>query len=56
MIFVRLDRKTMVAGTPIPWDSPDLLQIMCGLCFASIDEALRPGLKNYLCEDYDADW
>ncbi|RPD61676.1 hypothetical protein L226DRAFT_522479 [Lentinus tigrinus ALCF2SS1-7] len=56
MIFAKLSRNMLVAGDPIPWDSPELLQTLAGLCFASVDQAEREWLPEYLCEGHAVTW
>ncbi|KAI0758812.1 hypothetical protein C8Q74DRAFT_1221455 [Fomes fomentarius] len=51
-ICVRIQNKHInefIAGEAMDWDDPRLIQTMAGFCFASIDDQLRPGLREFLC-------
>lgn len=51
-LFVRIKNKhgnKLIAGKAMDWDDPLLMQTMTGFNFASIDDQLRPGLREFLC-------
>ena len=42
--------ELVVSGELLPWHGGDVMATLIGLCFASIDEKLRPGLAEFMCD------
>lgn len=51
LIYVRTKpTELVVAGELLQWDGKDTMETLIGLCFASIDEKMRPGLAEFMCD------
>ena len=56
-LYVKSAPNELTVGPLTDWMDPTLLQTLCGLCFASIDEELRGhDLIEYLCEGAGVNW
>lgn len=57
MITIRdFKRQMLICGPPMEWESPELLQTLTGLYFASVDEEKREGLWRYLTAGSTFPW